>query len=256
MPRIRTLKPECWADEEFEGLSRDARLLFVGLVTQADDEGRQKAHPALLKGAIYPYDLDLGLDEIEAWLGELQRARLVLRYEVEGRAFLHLRGWHKNQRIDRPQESKLPAPPDGEGDAPEPFRAPAVPKRERKPKPSDDVLPEGFPGALAQFVEPVRALLAEVAADTGAGATLPSVAAVARAILDHDGRDFIPEARAYRAWAIEKARTKHKDPVRGYRNWLGRAPRVVKPTPLADAGAAGAPIADRTAANLRKAGLA
>lgn len=34
-PRIRTLKPECWQDEKIGQLSRDARLLFVGLITMA-----------------------------------------------------------------------------------------------------------------------------------------------------------------------------------------------------------------------------
>jgi len=55
-PRIRTLKPEMWADEKIGNLSRDARGLLVGLVTVSDDEGRFRAQTALILGSVFPYD--------------------------------------------------------------------------------------------------------------------------------------------------------------------------------------------------------
>jgi hypothetical protein len=57
-PRIRTIKPEMWADEKVGQLSRDARLLFVGLITMADDEGRLRGCPAAILGHVFPYDDD------------------------------------------------------------------------------------------------------------------------------------------------------------------------------------------------------
>jgi hypothetical protein len=57
-PRIRTLKPEMWADEKVGALTRDARLLFIGLITLADDAGRFRAMPSAILGHVFPYDLD------------------------------------------------------------------------------------------------------------------------------------------------------------------------------------------------------
>ena len=38
--RIRTIKPEFWPSEKLAKASREARLLFVGLWSMADDSGR------------------------------------------------------------------------------------------------------------------------------------------------------------------------------------------------------------------------
>jgi hypothetical protein len=111
-PRIRSLKPECWQDERLAGVSRDARLLYVGLVTQADDEGRESANVALIRSRVFPFDTDLPLDDVSKWLGELEHAGLVQLYDADGRALLQLISWADDQRVDRPTPSALPAPPD------------------------------------------------------------------------------------------------------------------------------------------------
>ncbi len=40
MPRIRSIKPEFWADEKMSSLSPIDRLVFLGLIGMADDFGR------------------------------------------------------------------------------------------------------------------------------------------------------------------------------------------------------------------------
>ena len=40
MPRIRTLKPSFWSSPEAAAMTRDARLLTIGLMSFADDDGR------------------------------------------------------------------------------------------------------------------------------------------------------------------------------------------------------------------------
>lgn len=57
-PRIRTLKPELWQNEKVGDLSHGARLLFVGLITMADDEGRFRARPSVILGHVFPYDVE------------------------------------------------------------------------------------------------------------------------------------------------------------------------------------------------------
>jgi hypothetical protein len=87
-PRIRTIKPETWHDEKIGTLSRDARLLFVGLITMADDDGRLRGMPAAILGHVFPYDDDAP-QQLEAWLADLERAALIVRYRVAGLPYRH-----------------------------------------------------------------------------------------------------------------------------------------------------------------------
>ncbi len=108
--RIRTLKPEMWQDEKIGVLSHGARLLFVGLVTMADDDGRLRALPALISGHVFPYD-DVSGPDLDRWIGEVVAAGSVIAYEADGCRFLAFRNWSLHQRVNRPTPSVLPAPP-------------------------------------------------------------------------------------------------------------------------------------------------
>lgn len=110
-PRIRTIKPEWPQDEAIGSVSREARLLYLGLTSQADDEGRLRGGLPLLRAQIYPYDTDLQLPELERWLDELEPQRLITRYEVDGKPYISLPRWADEQRVDRPTTSRFPEPP-------------------------------------------------------------------------------------------------------------------------------------------------
>lgn len=104
--RIRTVKPGAWRDEKIGNLSREARLLFIGLITQADDEGRFRALPSIIRGDVYPYDTDAER-KIPRWMSELEQAGLV---ELYGEHFGRLPNWLKHQKISHPTPSILPKP--------------------------------------------------------------------------------------------------------------------------------------------------
>ena len=110
-PRIRTIKPELWADERIGALSRDARVLHVGLVTIADDEGRFRAPTSALLGHIFQYDDDAPR-HLKKWVAEVKTSSMVLFYVVDGVPYGAFRHWAKHQKINRPSPSDLPAPPD------------------------------------------------------------------------------------------------------------------------------------------------
>ncbi len=110
-PRIRSLKPEAWADEKVGVLSRDARLLFVGLLTMADDEGRLRALPAAILGHCYPYDRDAP-KLLDRWIAELVASGIVVAYEHDSFPYLAFRNWARHQRINRAAASRIPGPPD------------------------------------------------------------------------------------------------------------------------------------------------
>jgi hypothetical protein len=109
MARIRTIKPTIWGDEKVARLSRDARLLYIGLISMADDDGRFLASMTAISGYVFPND-DLPPTKVARWFAEIVRAGLVVAYEHDGiRYGAHL-NYRKHQRISHPQPSPLPAP--------------------------------------------------------------------------------------------------------------------------------------------------
>jgi hypothetical protein len=115
------IDPSVWTHERFMTLSMNARLLFFGLISQADDEGRGRAHPLSLKAALFPGDPMDGA-EVVALLSEVTRAGFARVYG-EGR-YYHLPGWKDHQTVNRPSPSKLPEPPPaGEEEEPDSVRA-------------------------------------------------------------------------------------------------------------------------------------
>ncbi len=111
MARIRTVKPEFWGDPKIARCSRDARLLFLGLFNESDDEGRQLGSPRKIGGVVFPNDEDVTPARITKWLDELERERLVARYDVDGVSYLLILGFVKHQKVNRPSPSRLPCPP-------------------------------------------------------------------------------------------------------------------------------------------------
>jgi hypothetical protein len=108
MPRIRSIKPELWADEALARLPRDARLLFIGMLNFADDEGRLRGNPLLIRAQVFPYEPDL---DVGALLDALAEGGFILKYETEGQSYLWVRNFEKHQKIEKPSPSKLPPPP-------------------------------------------------------------------------------------------------------------------------------------------------
>lgn len=112
MARIRTVKPEFWEDETIGTLSRDARLLFIATFNMADDEGLLRWTVAYVKAQAFLYDEDLGAQRVSELMNDLVTAGLVHPYRG-GKAQQQLGmvvNFHRHQRVNRPQPSKLPAP--------------------------------------------------------------------------------------------------------------------------------------------------
>ena len=107
MARIRSLKPSIWTDERFIGLSRDARLLCIGMISHADDQGRLLATAVKLAGDIFPAD-DLRPGVVRDWRREIEGVGLIEVYAVNGIEYAQFPRWGRHQRISRPQPSTLP----------------------------------------------------------------------------------------------------------------------------------------------------
>lgn len=111
--RRRTIQPSIWQDADFGALSPLAQLIFIGMITQADDEGRLNGHPAIVGSSLFPYRT-VGLEEILDAMNEIdRRMHNVLFYENENQMFIQFKSWEKHQTIreDRMQKSLYPSPP-------------------------------------------------------------------------------------------------------------------------------------------------
>lgn len=108
MARIRSIKPDFFLDEAVAELQPMARLLFIGLWTLADRDGRLEDRPKRIKASLFPYDSA----DVEPLLGDLDAAGLIVRYEAEGVACIAIPGFEKHQR-PHPKETSfgLPRPP-------------------------------------------------------------------------------------------------------------------------------------------------
>lgn len=112
MARIRSLKPEFWADEDLAELPRDARLLYMGLWNLADEHGRLRGDARYVKGQLLPYDDDLPPSAVDGLLNLLHRTGKALRYRANGRPYVYLPTLARHQRLEPDKvPSRLPAPP-------------------------------------------------------------------------------------------------------------------------------------------------
>jgi hypothetical protein len=111
MARSRILKPEFWSDEKLALVPREARLTFAGLWTCSDDYGVTKGHPAWLKAQLFPYDVDLPLEEFGAWLVDLERIGVIDPFTADGESFFYIRNFADHQRVDRPSKMRNPPCP-------------------------------------------------------------------------------------------------------------------------------------------------
>lgn len=111
MARKRMIDPDFWTDEKLGLCKRDERLFFMGLISNADDEGRGRGNIKLLKATIFPYDDDLKVKDIEQMACSLMEKGMAIFYVVDGQDFYCLPNFPKHQVINKPTESKIPEVP-------------------------------------------------------------------------------------------------------------------------------------------------
>ena len=108
MARKRMIDPSIWINEDFGSLSILAKLVFIGLFSIADDEGRGKASPAYIKAVLFPYNDDLRIADVEKTLSEISSKMSVIFYSCDENMYYTLTSWNMWQKIDKPSQSKLP----------------------------------------------------------------------------------------------------------------------------------------------------
>lgn len=110
-PRIRSLKHTFFSDEKLAELPLAARYTFAGLIAHADDEGRLKGDPRLIKAQVWPLDDYMTSAEVANQLDALASGPdpRIRWYRVAGRQFIEIVNFRKHQYIQKPKPSELPA---------------------------------------------------------------------------------------------------------------------------------------------------
>jgi hypothetical protein len=100
MARIRSVHPGFFKDEDLLSVSMAARLLFLGLGTEADDKGVFEWKLITLKINIFPLDnVDMA-----SLLGELEGANAVRMFETGGKKYGAIRNFQRYQRPKKPND--------------------------------------------------------------------------------------------------------------------------------------------------------
>ena len=110
MARKRMIDPHIWEDPGFNGLSLQARLLFIGMVSNADDYGYLRADAGSLKRLIFGFDDAVKKDDVADWIVELCQLSNIHFYEVAGEYYAHFVKWdtYQKQQRDRLLDSVYP----------------------------------------------------------------------------------------------------------------------------------------------------
>lgn len=109
--------PVIWTDSDFQKLPVNARLLFIGHISAADDEGRGDLSEGDFKQLTFPQDGDVDETEIGRLMAVLASAKrkpklpfVVYYLDGRGARVWSLPNWGKYQSIDRPRPSRIPPP--------------------------------------------------------------------------------------------------------------------------------------------------
>lgn len=110
------ISPSMWESLSFSELSDFSKLVFVSLISHADDEGRGVAKAATVANMTFPNDENKRVADVKKALSEIGLKMSVQFYSVGGREYYVMTNWLDYQTINKPTKSKLPPPPTvGEG---------------------------------------------------------------------------------------------------------------------------------------------
>jgi hypothetical protein len=115
LPRARNIKPGFFKNEDLVSLSPLTRILFIGLWTLADRDGRLEDRPVRIKIEILPCDNC----DVDAMLNELSSVGFISRYVVGGVRCIQVVNFLKHQNPHQKEPSLgLPPPPGAPGASP------------------------------------------------------------------------------------------------------------------------------------------
>ena len=218
MARARNIKPGFFKNEELVELPFETRLLFIGLWTMADREGRLEDRPKKIKMELFPED-DLNIDNL---LNQLAEKEFILRYEVEGCKYIEVLNFKKHQNPHhKEQASSIPAPD-------KPQASPGQVQDKPDASPSDSLISDSL--NLIPEVEELdatekeREILKTLKAIPSYPTDYPQDLDMLRNLaIDFPAVDILAEAKKWRDYKRDKPLRNKSSPRLQLRNWMKNA---------------------------------
>lgn len=166
MARKRMIDPDFWDDPEVGAEHSDLRLLYEGIWTQADDEGRLLYDVKRLHRLVFGYRKSVSIKRTEILLSRLiDPLKKLVPYSVNGKDYLFAKNFLAYQKLSHPTPSKLPPPPENSGELQKTLED-ASPNEVKVVKDSliknnDVVIPQQSEALLASFPLDIQPLVTE-----------------------------------------------------------------------------------------------
>lgn len=109
MARARNIKPGFFQNDTLAECSVWARLLFAGLWTLADRDGKLEDRPVRIKAALLPYDNQ----NVDKLLSELHNRGFIYRYSANGCKSILIINFRKHQNPHSKEPASTIPDPDG-----------------------------------------------------------------------------------------------------------------------------------------------
>jgi hypothetical protein len=151
--RTRNLKPSFFSNDLLAECEPMARLLFAGLWTLADREGRMEYRPRRIKGLLFPFENV----EVEPLMEQLADRGFVVVYRVECRDFLAIPTFGEHQRCHPDERCEgFPGPESGVEISvfPERNEKPGNPPARAPDFPASCALPSSIPSSIPSSCPP------------------------------------------------------------------------------------------------------
>ena len=219
MPRARSIKPDFFANEELAELPPETRLLFIGLWTLADREGRLEDRPKRIKMQLFAADSF----EVDSMLDELAAAGLISRYEVDGSRYIAIPTFAKHQNPHRNERDSVIPSPD------------TSPQGQKDFAPRTEALPTKDDAARADsgLRTPDSKTDADASVGDASGAGPPPCPHKAIVALYHE---LLPELRRVAEWTPERQKLLQsrwrENPERQSLDWWRRYFGLVRASPF------------------------
>lgn len=111
MARRRMIAPNIWEDPWFGKLTETEQILFIGIISNCDDDGRVLGDATFLRNRIFVYK-DIPVKDIENSLIKFSNTNNnFLLYEINNCKYIALKRWERYQKPDHATPSILPEPP-------------------------------------------------------------------------------------------------------------------------------------------------
>lgn len=98
---------EFWLDEKIGSLPPEARLLYIGTWSLADDNGVLRGNPAYIRSQLFAYDEEVTAADVRRWIELLTAVRMLVPFTHRGEHYLLVRRFRDHQKIDARYATEL-----------------------------------------------------------------------------------------------------------------------------------------------------